>query len=283
MNSICITVEDETRRLRAVKLSQELGIDIISKIDAEKFKYQFSFTTHGLELLALHSQGKSRLFVDFLKGAMGYRRIHGGGYRQAIARAVGIKSRKQSITVLDATAGLGRDAFILAGLGCHLHLVERSTIIAALLKDGLERALHDSELYTIVKERIKVSIGDAQSILAAIRSHMDMYLHEEQHHEEEENHLLEKNTLNEQPDVVYLDPMFPEENKRALTTIDLRIIRDIVGPDLDAESLFQMALKVAKKRVVVKRSIQAPTISKLKPNFSLIGKKNRYDIYIVQK
>lgn len=256
--SICIVIEDETeaQRLRAMELSQELGLTITDALSAEQFPYQLRITTQGLELLVAHAQGKSRILADFVKGAMGYRRKHGGGRQQAIAKAVGIKGVKDGLTVLDATAGLGRDGFVLASLGCQVHLVERSPIIAILLKDGLARAGQEPFLSKIL-ERISVSVGDALQILTTIQPHSI-----------------------EAPEVVYLDPMFPEENKTALKTLDLRVIRDIVGPDFDAESLFRMALKVAKKRVVVKRPIQAPTISDIKPSFSLVGKRNRYDVYI---
>lgn len=255
--AICIVVEDESQRSLANALSRELVLPLVDVKTAESFTHQFRVSSKGLQLLAAHQQGKSRLFAEFVRGATGYRRKHGGGYRQTIAKAVGIKGPKYSLTVLDATAGLGRDAFVLACLGCEVHLVERSAIIAALLKDGLARARQEPELCTIVQERISVSVADAQKILSAMES------------------------SNEGPDVVYLDPMFPGENKSALTGVDLRIIRDIVGPDLDAEKLFNIAMKVAKQRVVVKRSKKAANISAMKPSFSLIGRSHRYDVYIL--
>lgn len=256
MDSICLLITDEAQRTSAVKLAKELDIALVEdRLLALKFRYQLNITAQGLELLVRHSQGESRLFVDLVKGAIGYRRAHGGGYRQAIAKAVGIKNPHQTLTVVDATAGLGRDAFMLACLGCKLHLIERSPVIAALLKDGLDRALREPKLQAIVQERIKVSVGDALHILAR--------------------------NQDERPDIIYLDPMFPQEDKTALTTIDIRIIRDIVGKDLDAEKLFLLALKIAKHRVVVKRPIRAASISALKPSFSLTGKKNRYDVYML--
>lgn len=270
MNSICIVIENEAYNSSsevsadlALALSRELAVPLVDEIAAAQFKYHLRITARGLELLALYKEGKTRLFVDFVKGAMGYRRIHGGGYRQAIAKAVGLKNATQSLSVLDATAGLGKDAFILASLGARLHLVERSPIIAALLKDGLKRALQEPEINRFLKEKIQLSVGDACEIMANIQNEKP------------------DGKTGEKPDVVYLDPMFPEKNKSALTTIDLRIIRDIVGPDMDAEKLFETAVKTAKHRVVVKRPIQAPTISAVKPSFSLAGKRNRYDVYIL--
>lgn len=256
---ICIVIESESYPLSPIELSRQLDVPIVDETAATQFNYQLRITSHGLELLATHLDGKSRLFLDFVKGAVGYRRMHGGGYRQAIAKAVGLKNAMQSLTVLDATAGLGKDAFILASLGARVHLVERSAIIAALLQDALNRALQVPEINALLKGKIQLSAGDACDVLAEIQAGIQ----------------------DKKPDIVYLDPMFPEKNKTALTTIDLRIIRDIVGPDMDAEKLFEKAMETAKHRVVVKRPIQAPTISALKPSFSLPGKRNRYDVYIL--
>lgn len=281
MKPVCIVLEDELQKISAMRLSKELNIPLFDTMSVnvsthayeqtsthanankDAFPYQLKFTEKGLVLLAAQSEGKSCLFVDFLKGPMGYRRKHGGGYKEALARAVGLKPamRKATpkLTVLDATAGLGRDAFILADLGAKLHLVERSPIIAALLLDGLERAMQEnSEMACHLKENISVTMGDARDVLNAI---------------------LEGKS--EKPDVIYLDPMFPEEKKTALVTIELRMIRDIVGADPDAEGLFTMALKTARKRVVVKRPIHAVGISDVKPSFVLKGKRNRYDVYIL--
>ena len=53
--------------------------------------------------------------------------------------------------MLDATAGLGRDAFVLASLGCQVTLIERVPAVAALLENGIERALLNVETATIAK------------------------------------------------------------------------------------------------------------------------------------
>src|SRR5690606_10328681 len=79
------------------------------------------------------------IFVDFLKGPLAHRRCYGGGRGQMISRAVGLRN-KPFLTVVDVTAGLGKDAFILATLGCDVVMVERNPIMGALLRDGLTRA-----------------------------------------------------------------------------------------------------------------------------------------------
>jgi 16S rRNA (guanine1516-N2)-methyltransferase len=194
------------------------------------------------------------IFAEFLRGPLGYRWLKGGGRNQAIARAVGLKSGTKQVTVLDATAGLGRDAFILASLGCTVQLVERSPLIATLLIDGLSRASQD-ERGVQVTQFMTVVVIDAKKILEAITS---------------EN----------SPDVVYLDPMFPHEDKSALTKIEMRLIRNIVGDDKDAELLLPLALRKAQKRVVVKRPRHAPGLLGGTPSFVVKGKSNRYDVYL---
>lgn len=190
-----------------------------------------------------------------MKGSLGYRRRHGGGLNQAIAKAVGLKTGQDAVSVLDATAGLGKDAFILACLGCHLRLVERSPVVASALRAGLQRAAALPELQEIIN-RMQLIEADARSILRSL-------------------------SAADCPDVVYLDPMFPRESKTALTKLDLRRIRDIVGEDLDAAELLPLALEKASRRVVVKRWISAPPIAEFpRPSFVVKGKKNRYDIYL---
>lgn len=194
------------------------------------------------------------LVVEFVRGELGYRRVKGGGKNQLIARAVGLKKYKLPLVVFDATAGLGKDSFILAALGCTVTLVERSPVIGALLQDGLNRALQD-KIVAPIAGRMNLIIEDAQKVLARLSN--DAY-----------------------PDVIYIDPMFPLEEKSALNKIEMRMIRDLVGDDLDSPLLFSQALICAKKRVVVKRPRHAKTINALTPSFVVAGKANRYDVYL---
>lgn len=198
-----------------------------------------------------------RLRVDFLGGALGYRRVKGGGKNQLIARAVGLKTYKLPLTVFDATAGLGKDGFILAVLGCTVTLVERSPVLGRLLHDGLDRAKHDPSVADIIS-RMHLIVLDAKKIL---------------------NKLLVENY----PDIIYIDPMFPVHAKSTLNKIEMRLIRELVGDDSDAPLLLDIALKCAKKRVVVKRPRHAKTLNTIKPSFVIAGKANRYDVYLSQK
>ncbi len=216
--------------------------------------YELKKTDDRLELVMTDGKTSHKIFAEFLTGPLGYRLRKGGGKSQAIARAIGFKSRQEPLSILDATAGLGRDGFILASLGCQVQLVERSPIIAKLLLDGLARASLDDKSAPIV-QRIEVIVADAKKILEAL-------------------------TPRNRPDVVYLDPMFPHEDKSALTKIEMRLIRNIVGDDLDADALLSLALLKARRRVVVKRSRQAPVLAGKSPSFVVKGKSNRYDVYL---
>ncbi|MBU0500205.1 MAG: class I SAM-dependent methyltransferase [Gammaproteobacteria bacterium] len=200
--------------------------------------------------------GMGPLFVDFLGGAVGHRHRFGGGRGQGIAKAAGLKGGV-SPSVIDATAGLGKDAFVLASLGCHVRLMERSPIIAALLWDGLERAGRDPAIGGWVRERMRLIPGDAAR-------------------------LLPDETAREPADLIYLDPMYPHRTKSALVKKEMRLFRELVGEDGDAAELLRIALTHARQRVVVKRPRLAEALTGPRPSFSLEGKTTRYDIYVIK-
>ena len=120
-------------------------------------------------------------------------------------------------TVLDATAGLGRDSFVLATFGCDVQMVERSPVIAALLKDGLRRARQDPGVAEIAS-RMQVINADAISYLQEL-------------------------SKEKRPQVIYLDPMYPHRDKTALVKKEMRVFRDIVGDDPRFKARFKALLK----------------------------------------
>lgn len=189
--------------------------------------------------------------VDFLSAQHEFRRLHGGGRGELIAKAVGVKG-EASLTVLDLTAGFGRDAYVLACLGCNLTMIERSEIIFRLVEDAIKRASVDDDFK---KLHLKLILADAREYI---------------------NTLDEKNY----PDVIYLDPMFPERKKSALVKKEMRILKAVVGEDEDADLLLVLALKKAKKRVVVKRPRHAVPLNGPKPDVVFPGKSSRFDVYL---
>ncbi len=213
------------------------------------------FTDKQVELVVHDEKHQSHLFCDFVTGPLGYRLRQREGKKQAIARALGLK-KHCAPQVIDATAGLGQDAFVLAALGCRMRLIERSPIIAALLKDGLKRAT-GCEMLLPILHHMQLIEGDSIILLKGL-------------------------TQAEYPDIVYLDPMFPVAHRSALNKLSMRVVRDIVGADIDSEALLRTALEIAKERVVVKRAKLAPNTGGMNPHFSIAGKSNRYDIYLTQ-
>ena len=211
---------------------------------------------YRLELIQMGKNAPGPVSTEFVSGAARHRRLYGGGRNQALARAVGMK-RGFNPKVLDATAGLGRDAFVLACIGCQVDLLERSPVIHALLENGILRSVSDPSTAKIVCDRMHLIHADTIQYLREL----------------EINHL---------PDVIYMDPMYPDRTKSALVKKEMRLFKKVIGDDVDAGELLSVALESSVKRVVVKRPRQAPNIGGLEP-FTMIQTKNtRYDIYIRQ-
>ena len=213
--------------------------------------YALQLGPEGLQLALLGPDAPGPVRVDFVAGAVAHRRQFGGGSGQMIAKAVGIQPGVRP-SVLDATAGLGRDAFVLANLGCEVTLIERHPLIAALLEDGLLRAQGDT-LVGPIAARMHLSGGDAI--------------------------VLMRQWGKDVPQVVYLDPMFPHRDKSALVKKEMRLFRPLVGDDDDACALLEAALALASHRVVVKRPRKAPAIGGVAPGYTLEGNSSRFDIY----
>ncbi|WP_415035564.1 class I SAM-dependent methyltransferase [Azonexus sp.] len=226
-------------------------LDIGAGADFALADFALEFTPDGLQLRALAEGAPGPLRVDFIGGAAGHRRQFGGGSGQMIARAAGLQAGVRP-HILDATAGLGGDAFVLAQLGCPLTLIERHPIIAALLADGLARAAHHPET-AASSARMQLRQGNACALM--------------------------REWTQDAPQVIYLDPMFPHRNKSALVKKEMRLLRPLVGDDDDAPELLAAALALASHRVVVKRPRPAPAIAGPAPSHRLEGKSSRYDIY----
>lgn len=218
-------------------------------------------TDERLELRKTDEPKLGAIYVDLAGGAVAHRRKFGGGKGQSIAKAAGL-NKGATPTVLDATAGLGRDAFVLASLGCHVQMVERNPVVAALLDDGLSRAKQDPEIGGWISERMSLLHASSHDALQQLMQQTDFI----------------------QPDVVYLDPMYPHpENKKksALVKKEMRVFQSLVGADNDADDLLDPALTLATKRVVVKRPDYAPWLNNQKPSMAIETKKNRFDVYVL--
>ncbi len=257
---VAITADKGIPKAKLDQLARQTDLSLLQKnIHAD---YCLHISTDRLELRQRqHFKGKRpkkalSISADFAEGKAQYRRLHGGGKGQDIAKAIGLNKLKNP-TVLDLTAGMGGDAFVLATLGCHVTMVERNTVIHALLKDALDRASlkNDAELQEIMA-RIKLIQQDS---------------------------LIMLDELNETdlPDVIYIDPMFPNRTKAAQVKKEMQFFHDLVGEDIDSENLLMKSLSLAKKRIVVKRPRIAEKLTeKIEPAFTIMGKSTRYDVYL---
>ena len=250
-----MTATSPLLKQRAAELAQELNLPLLTDPQEAQYVYLLDLTLERLELRAQAAAAPGPVYADFLTGPLAYRRRGGGGRQQPLARAVGLKGGGNP-QVLDATAGLGRDAFALASLGCTVQLVERSLIIAVLLRHGLERAAQDPEIGAWVRERLRLTVADSRVFMANL-------------------------SANQRPDVVYLDPMYPHRSKAALVKKAMRLLRQLAGDDPDAPELLAVALQCACRRVVVKRPRSAPPLEGLEPTLSITAPNTRFDIYLL--
>lgn len=243
---------------RARILAEELGLPFLGQMDP-KFVTDYPvllwLDDGGLALQVTGRKAPGPVRAEFVSGKAGYRREHGGGAGQLVAKAVGLQRSRAPLHVLDATAGLGQDAYVLAGLGCNVTLLERSPVIHALLADGLERAALDAGAGPLVA-RMQLQAGDSIAWM------------------QERAGLL--------ADVIYLDPMFPHRDKSARVKKEMELFRPIVGADDDAPQLLAAALEKARYRVVVKRPRKAPEVEGPAPSTQIEGKSSRYDVYALK-
>ncbi|MEN8190219.1 MAG: class I SAM-dependent methyltransferase [Thermodesulfobacteriota bacterium] len=249
---ISFSADEPTLLKGAQKLAEATGLSL-HPVDTP-FVSRLLYTTDGLKFQH-HLDDDSRpaeLFIDYNSPSLDYRRVHGGGIKQPLARAVGIKPGIRP-TVFDLTAGLGIDAFILCCLGCRVTMIERSPVLSLLIDDGLDRARGSIELQSLLRDRLSIVNDDSITILSGLKT---------------------------PPDTIYLDPMYPHRTKSALNKQEMRLIRFLVGDDEDADRLLDAALASGSRRVVVKRPKGAAELGGAKPSHVITMKNSRFDVYI---
>ncbi|HUS24643.1 MAG TPA: class I SAM-dependent methyltransferase [Candidatus Binatia bacterium] len=198
-----------------------------------------------LELHRTAPPGAGAVAADW--GSADLQRRIAAGFSLLLARAVGLRP-DSAPRVLDATGGLGRDAFTLAALGAQVTVAERQPVVFQLLADAHRRALAQPSL-AIAAARVQPVAGDARALLA------------------------------QGWDAVLLDPMYPETGKTALAGKELQALRDLVGEDDDADQLLAAALPCT-ARVAVKRPLRAEPLAGPQPNHVLAGTQARFDVYL---
>lgn len=235
-----IVISDELKtiieKIKTLNVSEDVTLHIADKV-----------------FLSLDSDPKLKpLCFDFLSDKLIYRISHGGKHKENVVKAV--TSGLNHPVVFDATAGMGRDSFILQCAGCSVYMFERHPVIWLLLYDALTRA-KNSPYITSLPSGIPslMPCGEAVSYQGDIV-----------------------------PDVIYYDPMFPERKKSALVKKEMRIFKALIGADEDIESTLLSLIKTAKHKVILKRpQTAAPIVFKdIKPIGSVEGGACRFDIYM---
>lgn len=238
--------ETEAGYEEALRLAERLHAPITrEKSAAEQAELVLRLDADGLAL----TNGRLTLRGDFTH--MLPRLRTGNLQRELLVRAAKKKAADPAPTAVDATAGLGEDALLLAAAGFSVRLYECNPVIAALLRDALRRASKEPELTAVVQR-------------------MQLF---------EEDSLTALPNLSSPPDLILLDPMFPARQKSALIKKKFQLLQLLEQPCTNEAELLEAALAAHPRKIVIKRPLKGPYLANLKPDYSLSGKAIRYDCF----
>ncbi len=241
-------IDVATRVKEVAKVNGWMQVNDLNATGGEGFL--LSLEDGRLAISDLSEKSWKPLCIDFLDPQFLLRLKKVEHETQLIKRAIGHKPQ-EDIGIWDATAGLGRDAMVLAKLGYRVTTVERSPVLHELLFDAFERARESEDLKESIS-RLKLLSGDSKQLLADLDENL-------------------------RPDIIYLDPMYPEAKKSAQPKKEMQLLRKLLGPDNNLSELLQVSRSIAKKKVIVKNSPFADL--KLVPKYSLNSKSVRLDVY----
>lgn len=210
----------------------------------------FTLTTQDTGISLQDTQSNfTPIIIDFNQMNIDWPK-RGIGKSHDSCKAIGLNKLKpgETMTLLDATAGLARDAFIFAKLGAEVTMLERHPTLALMIETALEKLNNE-----VLKKNMRFIFSDA---ITYLQSHDNLY------------------------DVIYLDPMFSDVDKRAKVKKDMQMLHGLIGENNDASELLTLALEKAKKRVVVKRHKTSPFLGNRAPHHQIVGKSTRYDVYL---
>ena len=248
---LALALEPMGDPVRAASLARELALPLID--DPHQAELLLVLGPRGLALRRPNDPALTgELRVDFDRPAASRRQQ--SPHRELVVQAARLRRAGESPLVVDATAGLGRDGFLLAAAGFRVVLCERNPVVAALLRDGLARAALLPRTAAIAA-RIRLIAADFADGLEQ---------------------------LSERPAVIYLDPMFPPRSKSAKVKQELQLLQLLEGTgggESDAARLLQTALAAGPRKVVVKRPLKGPALAGPAPSHVLRGKAVRFDVY----
>lgn len=242
LNKLTIYIDDGGDRDTALALSQQLGAPIAEKPGDE---LTLVIDGSGLSLVGcgMRYQGDfTRMLNRVTKG-----RLH----HEMLVKIA--KTKTEHPIAVDAAAGMGEDSFLLAAAGYEVYLFEQDAVIAALLKDALRRAREDERLCGIVT-RMHLTEGNSIELMPQIE---------------------------EKPEIVYLDPMFPPRKKSGLIQKKLQLIQKLEQPCADEKELFDAAAALHPKKIIIKRPLNGALLADQKPSYTVKGKAIRYDVVVL--
>lgn len=242
--------DGEADETAAQSLAERLGLCLVRELpEAGGAELLLRLDAEGLSLLGDGRQLRGDFAKLLPRIAPG--RLPG----ELLVKAAKLKNSTGEKTAVDATAGLGEDAFLLAAAGFSVRLYERDAVIAALLRDALQRAA-------------------AVPALADAAGRMRLF---------EEDSTSALPLLETPPDVILLDPMFPARQKSALIKKKFQLLQQLERPCADENELLQAALAAGPRKVIVKRPLKGPYLADRKPDYSLCGKAIRYDCVVLPR
>lgn len=175
--------------------------------------------------------------------------------REMLVKASRVKGVEGTPIAVDATAGFAEDSLLLAAAGFRVILFERDPVIALLLEDALERA-------------------KSHEILGAIVERMELH---------QEDSIEGLKNLKVVPDIVLLDPMFPQRQKSALIKKKFQLLQQLEKPCEEEAELLDAAIQAGPRKVVIKRPLKGPYLAGKKPSHSMEGKAIRYDCIVLPR
>lgn len=253
-DSIAVLATQGEFSLLEQSLAKSLDIECLCEADLkqEDIYFFFRFTRSGLELCESGNSTAKPTKIDFDDPRL-LQRANDGIKQQNLIKSLGLK-KKPNPKVMDAMAGLGTDAFLMASAGCHVQMIERSALIHALLKDGLDRLTESSG-----------AIAHKLVLGASSREFLDVS--------------IESSDI----DIVYLDPMYAQEKRKSKAKRDMSRLHALLGTENNERELLAHACSIAHRRVVVKRPKHAPDFAGKAADISFKGSSARFDVYLIQQ
>lgn len=242
-----VLVRDEKYLQRSKKLADELGSELIYEINSsENSGLVLCYDERGLFL----TDGELCVRSDFAD--MQKRLKAAGAKTELILKAAKIKKDRSEIRIVDATAGMGEDAVILAAAGYNVTMYEKDPVIAAILNDNIERSAKNPLLAPII-ERMTLIKSDSVEAMKYMSG---------------------------EADIILLDPMFPARSKSALIKKKFQLIHLIEAPCDNEDELLNAAFVAKPKKILVKRPVKGAFLANKKPDYSISGKAVRYDCFV---